>query len=109
MTSDVLSVNLPQSSTWNSAHAVVPESLAQPAPATPPMFLQGIAGVVQRWWQARVQPARHLRLVESLALGPKRSVALLELDGQRFLAGMGADGVTTLLQVNAPVGKADQP
>ncbi len=54
---------------------------------------------VGQWWRSRTQPARQLRLVETLALGPKRSVALLELNGQRFLAGMGADGVATLLQV----------
>lgn len=70
---------------------------------------RGIAGALGQWWRTRTQPARHLRLVETLALGPKRSVALLELDGQRFLAGMGADGVTTLVPVpaGAPAGEGN--
>lgn len=58
-----------------------------------------LAGAVGQWWRARTQPARHMRLVETLTIGPKRSVALLELDGRRFLIGMGNDGVTTMLQV----------
>ncbi len=64
--------------------------------ANPP----GLAEVLLNWWRMRTTTApRQLRLVETLPLGPKRSVALLELDGRRFLAGMGADGVQTLLQV----------
>ena len=60
----------------------------------------GLAGALLNWWRLRTTTApRQLRLVETLPLGPKRSVALLELDGRRFLAGMGADGVQTLLQV----------
>ncbi len=71
--------------------------------------VQGIAGALGQWWRTRTQPARHLRLVETLALGPKRSVALIELDGQRFLAGMGADGVTTLVPAPAaaPAGEGN--
>ncbi len=61
---------------------------------------QGLAGVVGKWLRARTQPTKQMRLVETLTLGPKRSVALLEINGQQFLAGMGADGVSTLLQVS---------
>ncbi len=72
-----------------SSHAAIP---TQPS--------QGLAAGLVQWWRTRTQPAaRQLRLVETLALGPKRSVALLQLGGQRFLAGMGPDGVSTLLQV----------
>ena len=65
----------------------------------PAAAAHGLAGVVGQWWRARTQQPRQMRLVETLAIGPKRSVALLELDGQQFLVGMGADGVSTLLQI----------
>lgn len=77
--------------------------------AVPPLLAsRGLAGVLLAWWRSRtVSAPRRLRLLETLPIGPKRSVALLELDGQRFLAGMGADGVHTLLQVgtSAPSGE----
>ena len=38
-----------------------------------------------------------LELCETLSLGGRRSVALIECDGQRFLAGMSANGVETLV------------
>lgn len=95
----------PASTPWEIAGAASPARAATGSP-----FAKNLAAAVTRWWQARVPSTRHLSLVESLTLGPKRSVALFELDGQRFLAGMGADGVTTLLQVQpATTQKADQP
>ncbi len=61
---------------------------------------QAITSAFREWWRARTQAVpRQLRLVETLALGPKRSVAIVEFEGQRFLAGMGADGVSSLLQI----------
>lgn len=59
--------------------------------------VDGLAGRVGNWLRTRTERERHLRVVETLPLGQRRSVALLECDGQRFLAGMGADGVTTLV------------
>lgn len=59
----------------------------------------GIAGVVRQWWRTRADQPRQMRVTETLALGPKRSVALLEVCGEHFLVGMGADGVSTIVQV----------
>jgi flagellar biogenesis protein FliO len=39
---------------------------------------------------------RRLRLCESLALGDKRSVAVVEFEEQRFLLGIGSSGVSLL-------------
>ena len=46
--------------------------------------------------------ARNERLVvcETVSLGGRRSVALIECDGQRFLAGLSASGVETLVPVH---------
>ena len=71
---------------------------AQPAEATPSYSL---ADRVQGWLRMKSSREQHMRLVETLALGPKRSVALIQVDGQTFLAGMGADGVTTIVPVTA--------
>lgn len=48
------------------------------------------------------QRERSLRCVETLQLGPRRTLYLVECDGQRFLAGAGNDGIHTLL----PLAKA---
>ena len=45
---------------------------------------------------------RALRCVETLHLGPKRTLFLVECDGKRFLAGGGSDGISALL----PLGDA---
>ncbi len=74
-----------------------------------PAGSRGLAGTLLSWWHCRTAPTpRRMRLLETLPLGPKRSVALLELDGQRFLAGMGADGVHTLLQVAAATANQEE-
>ncbi len=71
---------------------------------------RGLAGALLHWWRSRTTAIpRQLRLVETLPLGPKRSVALFELDGQRFLAGMGADGVHTLLEVGVSTEPEEHP
>ncbi len=58
-----------------------------------------LADRVQGWLRMRAPREQRLRLVETLALGPRRSVAMIECDGQRFLAGLGSDGVTTIVPV----------
>ena len=42
---------------------------------------------------------QRLHLCETLQLGGRRSVALIECDGRRYLAGLSATGVHTLLPV----------
>lgn len=45
---------------------------------------------------------RRLRVTESISLGEKRSVHLIEVDGQRLLLGSSAAGVTLLSQLPQP-------
>jgi hypothetical protein len=58
-----------------------------------------------QWWldlrtADRARSAkRHLTLEETLVLGPKQRVHLLRCGTERFLAGTGADGVSSLLRV----------
>lgn len=74
----------------------------------PPVASHGLAGALLTWWRSRTNAVpRQLHLVETLPLGPKRSVALLELNGQRFLAGMGAGGVLTLLEIGASAAECE--
>ncbi len=53
---------------------------------------------VQQALQARSE-RRTLRVTESVSLGDKRSVHLIEVDGQRILLGASAAGVTLLSQL----------
>ena len=53
------------------------------------------------------RPERTLELVETLSLGGKRSVAVVACDGQKFLVGMGAETVETIVPVTAPQMRSD--
>lgn len=62
------------------------------------------------WWKevwsslARLRVrrmSRQLRLCESLSLGEKRVVAVIEYEGQRFLIGAGAQSVNLLCRLDA--------
>jgi flagellar biogenesis protein FliO len=41
---------------------------------------------------------------ETLVLGPKRQLLLVRCDGERFLVGLGADTIQTVLRLDAPSG-----
>jgi hypothetical protein len=45
--------------------------------------------------------AKQLRVSETISLGEKRFVALVDIDGQKFLIGGGASGVSLLTQLGA--------
>lgn len=54
-------------------------------------------------WLARVRvrrKPRELRLCESLSLGEKRVVAVIQYEGQRFLIGAGAQSVNLLCRLD---------
>jgi flagellar protein FliO/FliZ len=56
-----------------------------------------LAGWLGRRVQVRGRPGgRRLRCVETLALGARERVLLLDADGKRLLLGVGAGGVRTL-------------
>jgi len=57
------------------------------------------------WTHLRSQerPRRHMRLVENLAVGGKRTVSLVECDGRRFLLGGSADAVHCIASLDSPL------
>jgi flagellar biogenesis protein FliO len=50
---------------------------------------------------ARAKPRKHMRVVETLPIGPKRNLFLISCDGERFLVGSGPDSVQTIVRVRA--------
>lgn len=65
-----------------------------------------------RWWRQRSRreqrrrAKRRLFLLESLALGPRQRVVLMRCGQERFLVGLGSDGVRTIVAVRARPGVA---
>ena len=53
--------------------------------------------------RARVQ---QMQLVETLSLGGKRQVMLVDCEGERYLVGCGADTVTSIAKVSAAMVEA---
>ena len=68
--------------------------------------VQGIAGWVLALLQGgkseRTQRQRQLRLIETLPLGGKRQLMLVECAGQSFLVGGGLESVQTILRLQEP-------
>lgn len=50
----------------------------------------------------RVLPEKQLRVLETVSLGEKRFVSVLQVGGSRFLIGGGSTGVSLLTQLDAP-------
>lgn len=84
------------------------EQTAQPAelsdePKKQPQPLGG--GLISRAWswlqKSKFTSTKQLRVAETISLGEKRFVALVDIDGQKFLIGGGASGVSLLTQLGA--------
>jgi len=63
-------------------------------------------GLLTRGWawlkrNNKFTAAKQLRVAETVSLGEKRFVSLIQVDGQKFLIGGGSQGVTLLTQLNA--------
>ncbi len=63
-------------------------------------------GLLLRAWSwlqknNKFSAAKQLRVSETISLGEKRFVALVDIEGQKFLIGGGASGVSLLTQVGA--------
>ncbi len=63
-----------------------------------------------RWWRQRSRSERRRRakrrlfLLESVTLGPRQRVVLMRCGHERFLVGLGSDGVRTIVAVRAKPG-----
>ncbi|HEX3892180.1 MAG TPA: flagellar biosynthetic protein FliO [Terracidiphilus sp.] len=64
----------------------------------------GPLGRIFSWFRTRVGVAatKQLRLTETVQLGEKRFVAIIHVDGRRFLIGGGTGGVNLLTQLDEP-------
>lgn len=69
----------------------------------PPKHLQkrlgaqkGLLGRIFGWLRGGIAPEKKLRVIETVPLGEKRMVAIVEAEGQRFLVGCGSNGVSLL-------------
>ncbi len=78
----------------------------------PPEFLNqlgatshaGLLGRLFSWFRTRMTTAntKELRLTETVQLGEKRFVAIIHVDGRKFLIGGGTAGVNLLTQLDEP-------
>lgn len=82
-------------------------------PAFRPVHTERILCAVSRAWgwiaakrQAQLS-SRHLRVLETVQLGEKRFVAVLDVEGARFLIGGAAGQVTLLTELKG--GPPDEP
>jgi len=71
----------------------------------PLMTLQNASGLLSRAWnwlrerQAARSSSKRLQVAASVALGEKRFIAVIRVDGQQFLVGGGASNVALLAQL----------
>jgi flagellar protein FliO/FliZ len=77
------------------------------------LVLAAVAAIVLRKVMPRLRtasgrPGRSMRIVETLSLGPKRSIHLVEVGPKRFLVGDTPSGLTMLGEAPAPP-REDQP
>jgi len=57
---------------------------------------QGMLARVFAWLRGGLAPEKKLRVLETVPLGEKRLVAIVEAQGRRFLVGCGSNGVSLL-------------
>ena len=97
---------------WNSARPAAPSGPGMGAIAGILASLVGVialalalAWAVKRFGLQRVLPGRgrHIEVVESVGIGPKRSVTLLRLGDQVLVVGQAEHGVTHLATLPASV------
>lgn len=64
----------------------------------------GLLGRIFSWFRSRVGAAnsKELRLAETVQLGDKRFVAIIHVEGRKFLIGGGTSGVNLLTQLDEP-------
>jgi hypothetical protein len=86
-----------------------PEQPSAPEPAEMPVepkkHPQPLGAVLLsrawKWLQKNHATEKQLRVAETISLGDKRFVALIDVEGQKFLVGGGASGVSLLTQLGS--------
>ncbi len=75
-----------------------PEHVEQQIQSAMPQL--GLLQRVVSWFRARATATTHLRLAETVSLGEKRFVAIIHVEGRKFLIGGGTAGVSLLTQLD---------
>ena len=57
---------------------------------------RGLLGRIVGWLRGGIANEKKLRVIETVPLGEKRMVAIVEAEGRRFLVGCGSNGVSLL-------------
>lgn len=82
--------------------APAPASVFAPGPLWGGLALAALAAFAFVVSKKRPRPARRLELVESMSLGPRRSLCLTRVDGRLLVVGVSEAGVQLLTQFDAP-------
>lgn len=82
---------------------IAPPLTQKPAPAERSLLTRAIS-----WLNGNCATPKRLRVLETVTLGDKRLVAVIQADGQRFLIGGGPAGVSLLTPLDHPRSKFDQ-
>jgi flagellar biogenesis protein FliO len=99
-------------------YLVTAEDRAKAGPTVREAGLGGLAGLLMKgwaWWQARGleqqrrTAKRQLFLLETMVLGPKQRLVLMRCGTERFLVGMGAEGVTSVVRLEDDAESAGLP
>lgn len=77
-----------------------------PGPVWGGLALAVLAVVAWVLTKRRVRVVRRLELVESMSLGPRRSLGLVRVDGRLLVVGVSEAGVQLLTSFDAPVAPA---
>jgi hypothetical protein len=85
--------------------SAISKQRARPVPAPPndrrpAMAHTGPLGRALSWLNSRCSVPKQLRVLETVTLGDKRLVAVIQADGRRFLVGGGPSGVSLLTQLD---------
>jgi flagellar biogenesis protein FliO len=83
--------------------AISPPPAQKPAVAERNLLTRAIS-----WLNGNCATPKRLRVLETVTLGDKRLVAVIQADGQRFLIGGGPAGVSLLTPLDQSRNKFDQ-
>ena len=88
---------MPQARAFGKDKPAEPQTAPLPASASP--LRRALSWLRTRWTTQTA--GKRLRVVETVALGEKRFVAIIQADGRKFLIGGGAQNVALLTQLGA--------
>ena len=79
--------------------ALASPKLSEPAPQRTALTISIRRAI--SWLRGTASQEKKLRVIETVPLGEKRIVAIVEAEGNRFLVGCGSEGVSLLTQLTA--------